>query len=162
MKIFIKLFYFIIFISNYIPVLESSTIQTTSGITTGYENKGVIYWEDIPYAMPPIGDLRWKAPRKFGNNSNYNISPKENNFCVQRPYSLGGAEGNSPYVGTEDCLYLDIFAPSNIDAKSLPVLFWIHGGGNTSGLKDLYDFSKMVSKHEVIDRKSTRLNSSHQ
>lgn len=150
MKIFIKLFYFIIFISNYIPVLESSTIQTTSGITTGYENKGVIYWEDIPYAMPPIGDLRWKAPRKFGNNSNYNISPKENNFCVQRPYSLGGAEGNSPYVGTEDCLYLDIFAPSNIDAKSLPVLFWIHGGGNTSGLKDLYDFSKMVSKHEVI------------
>ena len=150
MKIFIKLFYFIIFISNYIPVLESSTIQTTSGITTGYENKGVIYWEDIPYAMPPIGDLRWKAPRKFGNNSNYNISPKENNFCVQRPYSLGGAEGDSPYVGTEDCLYLDIFAPSNIDAKSLPVLFWIHGGGNTSGLKDLYDFSKMVSKHEVI------------
>ena len=150
MKIFIKLFYFIIFISNYIPVLESSTIHTTSGITTGYENKGVIYWEDIPYAMPPIGDLRWKAPRKFDNNSNYNINPKENNFCVQRPYSLGGAEGNSPYVGTEDCLYLDIFAPSNIDAKSLPVLFWIHGGGNTSGLKDLYDFSKMVSKHEVI------------
>ena len=50
-------------------------------------------------------------------------------------------------VGTEDCLYLDITAPSKKNKSDLlPVMFWIHGGGNTSGLKDLYDFNKMVKK----------------
>ena len=53
-------------------------------------------------------------------------------------------------VGTEDCLYLDISAPKKVNLIRLPVMFWIHGGGNTSGLKDLYDFNKMVKKHDVI------------
>ena len=52
--------------------------------------------------------------------------------------------------GTEDCLYLDIISPSKKSNELLPVMFWIHGGGNTSGLKDLYDFSKLVKKHDVI------------
>ena len=39
-------------------------IQTTSGIVNGYIKNGVINWDDIPYAQPPIGDLRWKAPKK--------------------------------------------------------------------------------------------------
>ena len=62
---------------------------------------------------------------------------------------MGGAEGDNFYTGSEDCLYLDIFTPKKIN-NMLPVMFWIHGGGNTSGLKDLYDFSKMVAKHNVI------------
>ena len=78
------------------------------------------------------------------------IEPKDNNFCVQRPSSLGGADGDGIYVGTEDCLYLDIVAPSNKKSELMPVMFWIHGGGNTSGLKDLYDFSKMAKKHDVL------------
>jgi len=53
------------------------------------------------------------------------------------------------FVGTEDCLYLDIHKPKEHEGK-LPVMFWIHGGGNTSGYKDIYDFSKMVKKHDVI------------
>jgi para-nitrobenzyl esterase len=48
------------------------------------------------------------------------------------------------FSGAEDCLYLDIKAPKKIMISNLPVMFWIHGGGNTTGLKDLYDFSKMV------------------
>ena len=78
------------------------------------------------------------------------IEPKDNNFCVQRPSSLGGADGDGIYVSTEDCLYLDIVAPSNKKSELMPVMFWIHGGGNTSGLKDLYDFSKMAKKHDVL------------
>ena len=53
-------------------------------------------------------------------------------------------------VGTEDCLYLDISAPVRNTNELLPVMFWIHGGGNTSGLIDLYDFNKMVRRHNII------------
>ena len=73
-----------------------------------------------------------------------NISPKNDNFCIQRPSNLGGVDGEDFFVGKEDCLYLDIFTPSKKSQELRPVMFWIHGGANTSGLKDLYDFSKMV------------------
>ena len=126
-------------------------IQTTSGITNGYIKNRVINWDDIPYAQPPIGDLRWRAPRKLENSMHLNIiNPQDNNFCVQEPSGLGGSDGDSFFSGSEDCLYLDIKRPEKIDKELLPVMFWIHGGGNTSGLKDLYDFSSMVKKHDVI------------
>ena len=124
-------------------------VETSSGIVEGYKKGGVIYWDDIPYAKPPINQLRWKAPRAVNNPKNI-ISPKENNYCVQRPSSLGGPGGEGLYVGTEDCLYLDISAPARKKSELLPVMFWIHGGGNTSGLKDLYDFNKMVRRHNII------------
>ncbi len=124
-------------------------VETSSGIVDGYKKGRVIYWDDIPYAKPPIDQLRWKAPRTINNSKNI-ISSKENNYCVQRPSSLGGPGGEGLYVGTEDCLYLDISAPARKKSELLPVMFWIHGGGNTSGLKDLYDFNKMVKRHNVI------------
>ena len=52
-------------------------------------------------------------------------------------------------AGSEDCLYLDIRAPHG-NRDNLPVMFWIHGGGNTSGHKDFYNFSELVKKKEVI------------
>ena len=124
-------------------------VETSSGIVDGYKKGRVIYWDDIPYAKPPIDQLRWKAPRTINNSKNI-ISSKENNYCVQRPSSLGGPGGDGLYVGTEDCLYLDISAPARKKSELLPVMFWIHGGGNTSGLKDLYDFNKMVRRNNVI------------
>ena len=124
-------------------------VETSSGIVDGYKKGRVIYWDDIPYAKPPIDQLRWKAPRTINNSKNI-ISSKENNYCVQRPSSLGGPGGEGLYVGTEDCLYLDISATARKKSELLPVMFWIHGGGNTSGLKDLYDFNKMVRRHNVI------------
>ena len=129
--------------------LASEIVQSSSGIAEGYQKNYVINWDDIPYAQAPIGDLRWKAPRKIDNPSQI-ITSKENNFCVQRPSGMGGSEGEGFFSGSEDCLYLDIKAPINHSKKALPVMFWIHGGGNTSGLKDLYDYSKMVNKHNVI------------
>ena len=122
--------------------------MTSSGKINFNKHKNVHIYEDIPYAKPPIEMLRWKAPREI--LSTELILPKEDNFCIQRPSNLGGAEGETNFVGNEDCLYLDVFTPSSETNKKLPVMFWIHGGGNTSGLKDLYDFSKMVKKHNVI------------
>ena len=124
-------------------------VETSSGIVDGYKKNRVLNWDDIPYAKPPVEELRWKAPRKI-NNPKGLILPKNENYCVQRPSTLGGPGGEGMYVGTEDCLYLDISAPTKNRSDLLPVMFWIHGGGNTSGLKDLYDFNKMIRKHNVI------------
>ena len=135
--------------ANFLLGSDNFSISTSSGEVNGVKKKNVIIFEDIPYAKPPINNLRWKAPREILSSDE--VFPKENNFCIQRPSNLGGADGDGLYVGSEDCLYLDVFTPRKIDkSKKIPVMFWIHGGGNTSGLKDLYDFSKMVHKHNVI------------
>ena len=125
-------------------------ISTTSGISSGFQINRVNNWDDIPYAQPPVGDLRWKTPQEIFSNEL--IVPRVDNFCVQKPSGMGGSEfdGDEFFSGSEDCLYLDIKAPKNNSNGLLPVMFWIHGGGNTSGLKDTYDFSKMVRKHNVI------------
>jgi len=137
-----------------IPLLICSSeyeIQSSSGKSLGYVKGNVIHWDDIPYAMPPVGDLRWRAPQKLDISAkNKILKPLDNNFCIQEPTGLGGSDGESFFSGTEDCLYLDIKAPQNSSNKILPVMFWIHGGGNTSGFKDIYDFSTMVKKHDVI------------
>lgn len=125
------------------------TVQTSSGVVEGKKIGRLIHWSDIPYAQPPIGKLRWKAPRRLTDQDKI-ILPKNDNYCVQRPSNLGGPGGEGMFVGSEDCLYLDIVSPVNKKSKNLPVMFWIHGGGNTSGLKDLYDFNKMAKKHNVI------------
>ena len=127
------------------------SILTSSGISEGKLHNRVIYWYDIPYAQPPIGDLRWKAPRELISSDSI-IEPKDGNFCIQKTSSLGGSSQFSEETisGSEDCLYLDIITPKKSTNKPLPVMFWIHGGGNTSGLKDLYDFSKMSRRHNVI------------
>ena len=140
-----------IFLISLDASVSDHKIQTTSGISYGYIQNSVLNWDDIPYAKPPIGDLRWRAPKKLDSSTNLNIiNPQENNFCVQEPSGLGGSDGDGFVSGSEDCLYLDIKRPKKIGNKILPVMFWIHGGGNTSGLKDLYDFSAMVKKHDVI------------
>lgn len=147
-----KKLYFLIFIIFFsVSKAEDYLVETSSGISIGYVNNGIINWDDIPYAQPPIDNLRWKAPRKVKINSNI-IEKKDNNFCMQRTSSLGGSAqfSDKDISGTEDCLYLDIFAPPKKSTELLPVMFWIHGGGNTSGLKDLYDFTKLVKKHDVI------------
>ncbi|MDC0243966.1 carboxylesterase family protein [Pseudomonadota bacterium] len=123
-------------------------ITTSSGVSQGVLNKNVITWEDIPYAIPPEGDLRWKAPRALISPES-NIQPQDGNGCLQEASIYAGIQGEG-IVGQEDCLYLDIKAPASNLNRRLPVMFWIHGGGNTSGVKDYYDFSELIREHEVL------------
>ena len=149
-KIFTTLCLTIYFLSSSNLYSDQSDllVSTSSGITSGIKNSGVISWNNIPYAKPPVKDLRWKAPRNIKSDLLIQDN-KKITYCVQEPSNLGGADGDTLVVGSEDCLYLDIKAPKKID-KPLPVMFWIHGGGNITGRKDIYDFSKMVKDHEVI------------
>ena len=140
--------YFLLITFTFSLFSSEDIINTSSGKVFAQKKNGVLFFEDIPYAEPPVGHLRWKAPRKVKLNEAV-IKPKKDNYCVQRPSNLGGIDSEGDFVGTEDCLYLDIQKPKKHVGK-LPVMFWIHGGGNTSGYKDIYDFSKMVKKHGVI------------
>mgnify|MGYP003950929901 CR=1 FL=1 len=133
---------------NPIQQSNSLTIATSSGVSQGALNKNVITWEDIPYAIPPEGDLRWKAPRPLVSPKS-NIKPQEGNGCLQEASIYAGIQGEG-IVGQEDCLYLDIKAPVSNLNRRLPVMFWIHGGGNTSGVKDYYDFSELIREHQVL------------
>ena len=80
-------------------------ISTSSGKVMGYIKNKVINYDDIPYAQPPVGDLRWKAPREILNTKAL-IQNKDNNFCIQEPSSMGGAPGEGVLTGTEDCSFI--------------------------------------------------------
>jgi para-nitrobenzyl esterase len=132
------------------PIQQGNVLKitTSSGVSQGTLNKNVVSWEDIPYAIPPVGDLRWKAPRALISPES-NIQPQDGNGCLQEASIYAGIQGEG-IVGQEDCLYLDIKAPVNNLNRRLPVMFWIHGGGNTSGVKDYYDFSELIREHQVM------------
>ena len=76
-----------------------SYVHTSSGKVKGYLKNKVINYDDIPYAQPPIGDLRWKAPREV-LNADAIIENKDNNFCIQEPSSMGGAPGEGMLAGS--------------------------------------------------------------
>ena len=148
-KLIIKCFLFIslgsLLLSSCVSTPESNSsikINTSSGSVQGVISRGILFWEDIPYAVAPVGDLRWKAPREFVSPESF-IESKEGNGCLQEASIYAGIQGEG-IVGQEDCLYLDIQAPVNNSNRRLPVMFWIHGGGNTSGVKDYYDFSEFI------------------
>jgi para-nitrobenzyl esterase len=83
----------------------------------------------IPYAKPPIGDLRWKLPQKNEKWSSVRDASKFGGRCAQ----LASSTLMNPASDTEDCLYLNVWTPSFTPAAPLPVMFWIHGGGNQNG-----------------------------
>ena len=143
-----------------IELLNKHKIVTNSGTVQGrfaaYNTDSspastVVNWLDIPYAQPPVGDLRWRAPRPL-QIPEAMIETKGDIACVQPATEYGGAsaENGESVVGTEDCLYLDISAPKDFAESNYPVMFWIHGGGNTTGTKNYYDFTKLVESQKVI------------
>ena len=134
------------------PTMKSvpgTEVATESGSVMGMAaGEGVVHWQDIPYAQAPVGDLRWRAPRPYENRG-ASILPREETLCVQTPGEISSTDGSGP-VGSEDCLYLDVVAPAAYGGEQLPVMFWIHGGGNTSGTKDTYDFSALAQEQQVV------------
>ncbi|KAK0215197.1 alpha/beta-hydrolase [Armillaria nabsnona] len=112
-------------------------IQLPSGIFIGQNINGLDRWLGIPFALPPVGDLRFKAPVPVRTNLSLvrRNATTFGNACPQPPGNLGASI-------SEDCLYLNIWRPEGaVDSKEgLPVLFWIHGGAYTSGAASMSRF----------------------
>ena len=92
----------------------------------------------IRFAAPPIGSLRWQEPQAPSTNRSSVLSgAKYGAICPQSPSGSGKPINNTNDFSTEDCLFLNVWTPDN--AKDLPVLVWIHGGGygQGSGQQDL-------------------------
>ncbi len=141
-------------------VADADTLRAPSagpvvGLAAEYESHA---WLGIPFAEPPVGDLRWKAPRM--------ALPWEETFealefgepCVQLATPLAGVNDAEPdtAVGSEDCLTLNIWAPRFAPAEvpegdeRLPVMVWIHGGGNVTGLAGFYNGGNLAASQNVI------------
>ena len=122
-------------------------VGTRYGLIQGMEDRdGTITWLGIPYAAPPVGERRWKAPEKpepwQGIRQANRFGPKS----AQRSFWTG------TIIGSEDSLYLNVWRPAGRE-KSLPVYVWVHGGANTSGAanesKGYYGHS-LASKANLI------------
>jgi para-nitrobenzyl esterase len=138
---------------DWVPgIPESSSVRTiASGELVGRSGEfGTHAWLGIPFASPPIGNLRWKAPRPALRWPGTFEAIRIGSMCPQR--SIMGTSTD------ENCLFLNVFAPGYAPAEvpqggdRLPVMFWIHGGGNTQdhGGNPVYDGSKLVSRHDVV------------
>lgn len=126
-----------------------------SGMVLGFRDRFNTHaWLGIPYAEAPIGDLRWQAPRPMEPWSDQRQALTVGSPCIQfwgEASGLDGAEGD--IVGSEDCLYLNIWAPQGAQPNAgdgLPVMLWIHGGGNSIGTANTYFGAKLAGSQNVI------------
>lgn len=115
-------------------------------------------WRGIPFAKAPAGELRWRAPLPAEKWTEVREAVSYGASCIQFAGPAGGRDGakRGEKTGSEDCLFLNIYAPKFVsdgvprgDAR-LPVMYWIHGGGNTVGDATVYDASTLALQENVI------------
>jgi para-nitrobenzyl esterase len=134
------------------PTILTITQGTLRGSVAA---NGALVWRGVPYAAPPVGPLRWKSPRPpqpwRGERAAFeNGQPCVQDLSLARPFADDDGDG---LVGSEDCLYLNVFAPADASASEpLPVMYFIHGGGNVGGhnASPTYDGSPLAQRHRVV------------
>lgn len=129
------------------------TVATEYGPVRGVNENGVSVFRGIPFAQPPVGQLRFAPPK----NPQPWTAPLD---CAAFPNVPVQESDTSPYQQSEDCLYLNIWAPENARGKSLPVLVFIHGGGYSFGhaSNSLYDGRRFALDGVVQVNVAYRLN----
>jgi para-nitrobenzyl esterase len=140
------------------PVADPATARTpVAGPVVGFTTvDGAHAWRGVPYAQPPVGALRWRAPRALPAWTAPREALAPGPACVQFPMALLTGDDSGGIVGSEDCLHLSIFAPSATpeavpdgDAR-WPVMVWIHGGGNLMGESGSYDWGRFAVEHGTV------------
>lgn len=111
---------------------DATRVATESGTVAGSLADGILSWKGIPFAAPPVGPLRWRAPQPAAKWSGVRPATDYGHDCMQKPFPSDAAPlGTEP---AEDCLVMNVWRPANVAAgKKLPVMVWIYGGGFVNG-----------------------------
>ena len=111
-------------------------------------------WLGLPFAEPPVGEMRWRAPQTIAAWKGIREASEFGNSCTQPTSQFSDDDAQTELTGDEDCLYLNIYAPAmsaeQAQTANLPVMFWIHGGGNSIGSASDYDGSILATQENVI------------
>ncbi len=126
-------------------------VKTNAGVVSGVLKEGVHIFKGIPYAAPPVGDGRWKAPQPVPTWDGVRACETFGDNCPQQPYPKGSLYYREPRPESEDCLYLNVWSGAKSDTERRPVMVWIHGGSLTrgSGATPAYD-GTMLAKKDVV------------
>ncbi len=127
-------------------------VQTKSGLLQGSDEKAAqaCVWKGIPFAAPPVGDLRWKAPQPIAW-SGVREADEFGHQCMQK--GIFTLEVKTSKEGmSEDCLYLNVWRPKTQDSRRLPVMLWVHGGGYTGGTAStpMYFGDRLAAQGDVV------------
>ncbi len=141
------------------PSVDATSRRTTKhGDVIGFTGPyGSHVWRGLPYAARPTGELRWRAPQPPARWDGVREALATGNACPQFASVFAGEGRDSKgIIGDEDCLYLDVYAPRlEPDAMAagghqLPVMLWIHGGGNSIGRAGFYDGGNLAATHDLV------------
>ena len=110
--------------------ISSQVVNINSGPIQGRMNGDIYEFLGIPFATPPVGGLRWKAPEKPAEWQEILNTTTFSPVCPQKRYEQG--DTSATLEGNEDCLYLNVWSPT-LNNENLPVMVFIHGGGNQQG-----------------------------
>jgi len=129
-------------------------IKIESGLIQGTDEDGLSVYRGIPYAAPPIGDLRWRAPRPAPKWEGVREAIEFGKACIQSNPAIANLPAPS-----EDCLYLNVWTPAKSVKERLPVMVWIHGGGFVAGAtaEQLYHGEHLAKKGVVVVSMGYRL-----
>lgn len=131
-----------------IGVQGPPSASLASGPVQGVQLAQSAVFRGIPFAAPPVGDLRWKAPQPVAPWSAPLLCDTFAPACPQPDPVLSAP----PAVVSEDCLYLNVWTPARGAVHDLPVMVWIHGGGYTTGWssQDVYDGERFAESGVVF------------
>ncbi len=125
-------------------------VSVTGGRVEGVTADGVTSFKGIPFAAPPVGSLRWRAPQPVRLWSGIKKADHFAPSCMQDPSSL--KQLGAPLTVSEDCLYLNVWTRAKSARERLPVMVWIYGGGFIEGSASwpLYDGTRLAQKGVVL------------
>ena len=131
-------------------VAEIREVEVTGGRLAGVSANGIVSFKGIPFAAPPVGPLRWKAPQPVKTWTGVKQAFTFGASCMQDP-NFAKIFGTSAPL-SEDCLYLNVWTPAKTASDSLPVMVWIYGGGFAGGMTSIpaYDGTHFAEKGVVL------------
>ncbi|HME06303.1 MAG TPA: carboxylesterase family protein [Bryobacteraceae bacterium] len=136
-------------------------VRLDSGLVSGADGRitGVRVYKGIPYAAPPVGDMRWKPPAPPAPWTGVKAATEFSPVCMQNPYPETSIYYSPLPNRSEDCLYLNVWTAAKTPSDRRPVMIWIHGGGFTrgSGSTPTYDGENFAQKGVVLVTVNYRL-----